>query len=43
MEPIVHLNEQALQADIEALTKTLSTLDGKLSLVNATTVVEIPQ
>lgn len=43
MEPIVHVDEQKLQADIEAITKTLSTLDGKLSLANATTVVEIAQ
>lgn len=38
---ILHLNERELIEEQEELEKTLGDLDGKLSLLNATTVVEI--
>ena len=37
---IVNLDEEQLAADTETLEETLGTLDGKLSLMNATTFVE---
>ena len=37
---VVNLDEEQLAADTEALEETLGTLDGKLSLMNATTFVE---
>lgn len=37
---VVHVNEASLQADVELMEKILGTLDGKLSLVNATTTIE---
>lgn len=38
---VVMLNEQDLAKDIEHLEMSLGTLDGKLSLLNATTMIEV--
>lgn len=38
---IVHLDEKALMARQETMEKVLGELDGKLSLLNATTVIEV--
>lgn len=40
-EVVVHLDEKALLAEIENLETTLGELDGKLSLANATTVIDV--
>lgn len=40
VEIIIHLDEKALLEEQELLEKTLGDLDGKLSLLNATTVIE---
>lgn len=39
---ILHLDESALAKQIDDLENTLGTLDGALSLTNATTFIEIP-
>jgi len=39
---ILHLSETELAKEVEDLQKTLGDLDGKLSLINATTTIEIP-
>jgi hypothetical protein len=39
---VLHLSETELAAEAENLEKTLGDLDGKLSLINATTTIEIP-
>jgi hypothetical protein len=39
---ILHLSETGLAKEVEDLQKTLGDLDGKLSLINATTTIEIP-
>ena len=39
-DAIVHLDEKALLGDIENMEQVLGELDGKLSLLNATTLVE---
>lgn len=41
VEIIIHLDEKALLEEQELLEKTLGDLDGKLSLLNATTVIEV--
>jgi L-lactate utilization protein LutB len=40
VEVIIHLDEKSLLEEQEAMEKTLGDLDGKLSLLNATTVIE---
>lgn len=40
-EVFIHLNEKEILDDQEALEKTLGDLDGKLSLLNATTVIDV--
>jgi hypothetical protein len=42
-EVVVNVDEQALLAEQEELETILGTLDGKLSLFNASTIVEVPQ
>lgn len=39
---VVMVNEQELARDIENMETVLGTLDGKLSLLNATTTIEVP-
>jgi len=41
IEILLHLDEKELLSEQEGLEKTLGDLDGKLSLLNATTVVEV--
>lgn len=41
LEITIHLDEKALLEEQELLEKTLGDLDGKLSLLNATTVIEV--
>jgi len=41
MEVYIHLDEKALLEEQEMLEKTLGDLDGKLSLLNATTVIDV--
>ncbi len=41
IEILVHLDEKKLLEEQEGLEKTLGDLDGKLSLLNATTVIEV--
>lgn len=40
-EVVVHVDEKALLAEIENLETTLGELDGKLSLANATTIIDV--
>ncbi len=40
-EVVVSINEQELAKEIEGLEETLGSLDGKLSLLNATTTIEV--
>ena len=40
-EPIFSVNEKDLAAEAEALTKLLGDLDGRLSLANATTTIDL--
>ena len=41
IEILLHLDEKSLLEEQEGLEKTLGDLDGKLSLLNATTVIEV--
>lgn len=41
IEILLHLDEKELLAEQEGLEKTLGDLDGKLSLLNATTVIDV--
>jgi len=41
IEIVLHLDEKALLEEQELLEKTLGDLDGKLSLLNATTVIDV--
>lgn len=41
IEIMIHLDEKSLLEEQEALEKVLGDLDGKLSLLNATTVIEV--
>ncbi len=41
IEILLHLDEKELLAQQEGLEKTLGDLDGKLSLLNATTVIDV--
>ena len=41
IEVILHIDERALLEEQEGLEKTLGELDGKLSLLNATTVIDV--
>lgn len=41
LEVIIHLDEKALLEEQELLEKVLGDLDGKLSLLNATTVIDV--